>query len=309
MTTKLIRYACLFAVIIVLCAKSSFGDDGKYAVFNYWSDGVYTLRQECLATSMTTHNGKVDERQQDRNMLTWKIEVVSESDDSQIFKMTINRLVIRLQDNDSELLIFDSSNDKSPELALLNAVVDAAKQTPIKAIVKDGKAIQIEGFSEDFWKKAPVPKNDREKLMLTQAQQLFSDFNISQLFQTMTYLDSPGEVAVGEKWSTESVLPLPTGKEETLKWDCELASVKKSGSTTAAIVQGKGKVEFEVDKISGLLVNMDGTVKYDVQAHYPMEIVQRVTCSLNREIKDENDEPLLEAVIVLQKNNLTIDKH
>ena len=40
-----------------------------------------------------------------------------------------------------------------------------------------------------------------------------------------------------------------------------------------------------------------------------MEIVQRVTCSLNREIKDENDEPLLEAVIVLQKNNLTIDKH
>ncbi len=308
MTTRIIRYAVLLA-LVALCAGRAYGDEQKYAAINYWDDGVYTLRLDCLSTAMTTRNGKVAERQQDRNTLTWKVDVAKDSDGCQHFTMTLVRLVMRLSNNDSELLFFDSSNDKNPDFAILNAFMVEARQTELDVEALDGKASRITGYSEEFWKKIPEPKDDREKFFTGQLRQLFSDSNLSQVFETLSELDSPGEVAVGEKWVTETLLPLPTGKEETLKWDCVLTAVDTLGSRTVATVKGKGELDVKVDELSQMLVKMEGTVKYDVVAHYPREIVSRVAVSLNREIQDENDEPMKEAVIALQKNNLTIDKH
>ncbi|MGI6401302.1 MAG: DUF6263 family protein [Thermoguttaceae bacterium] len=307
---KIKTFTRLFSLwIVLLTAQTVLGaDDEQYAILNSWEKGSYTLLQECTSTLYKKANAAEAERDDSRALFNWQIEAGAEgSDGIQKFSMKLLRIMTSVRVNGREIIYYDSSNGLS-RIELLNAIFKQMKETETIVVFKNGVPMEVLGC-ENYWKDIPEPTDDFEKFLLNHMKSFADPDNIKQTFETLVYLDTPNMVAVGDKWTNKTVLPVPVIGDKTLEWDCSLNKIKRSGGVPLASVTGKGVLNFSVaEPLRGdVVVKMENSADYDTKSYYATHVDSRVTVNVKTMSPDSEDTEQFYAGFL--KNKLTIAKH
>ena len=304
----LVKIVSLF--VVLTSVQFAFGaDDGKFVVLNCWEKGSYTLLQECTHTMIATIGKTEVERGESRLLFNWQIEASSEGEDGvQKFKMKLLRVMMRMRINGRETVYFDSSNGRA-KVESLNAVFRNMKDTTVTVVFKDGIPTDVLGC-DDFWKGISEPTEQVEKDLQSNLRVLASAENIRQTFETLVYLDSSKEVAVGDKWKNTTTLSIPSLGDQTLEWDCSLDSVEKSKEATLATVSGKGSLNFEIkEPAKGVVrVEMENTATYNTRDYFPTAVDSRVYV-VHKSAENVESDKDVETRVAFSKNKLTVVKH
>ena len=297
-------------LVVLTGAQLALGaDDGKFTVLNCWEKGTYTLLQECTNTVITTVGKTEAERNESRLLFNWQIEASSEGEDGvQQFKMKLLRVMMRMRVNGRETIYFDSSNGRA-KVESLNAVFRNMKNTSVTVVFKNGTPTEVLGC-DDFWKDISEPTEKEEKDLLLNVRGLASSDNIRQTFETLVYLDSAEEVAVGDKWKNSTTLALPSIGDKTLEWNCSLDSVEDSKEAPLATVSGKGSLDFAVkEPTKGVVrVEMENTVTYNTRYYFPTTVDSKVYV-VHKSEEDADSAKAVETRVGFSKNKLTVVKH
>ena len=308
--TKIKTLVKIVSLLVVLaCAQIVSADDGKFVVLNCWEKGSYTLLQECTNTVITTIDKAEAGREESRLLFSWQIEASSEGKDGvQQFKMKLLRVMMRMRVNGREVAYFDSSNGRT-KVESLNAVFKNMKNTSITVVFKNGTPKEVLGC-DDFWKGISEPTEQEEKVLLLRLRGLASADNIRQTFETLVYLDSPEEVAVGDTWKNSTTLAIPSIGDKNLEWNCSLDSVDESKEVALATVNGKGSLDFDIKEPGrgNVRVEMENTVTYNTRYYFPTTVDSRVYVVHKTEENAGTDKPV-ETRVGFSKNKLTVVKH
>ena len=284
-------------------------DNGKYAVLNCWEKGTYTLLQECTNTLIVTVGKTEAERDESRLLFNWQIEASPEGGDGvQKFKMKLLRVMMRMRVNGREVIYFDSSNGRA-KVESLNTVFRNMKETLVTVVFKDGNPTEILGC-DDFWKGVSEPTEQEEKVLLSNLRSLASADNIKQSFETLVYLDSSEEVAVGDKWKNSTTIAIPSIGDKTLEWNCSLDSVDDSKEAALANVSGKGRLDFEItEPVKGKgRVEIENTVTYNTRYYFPTMVDSKVYV-VHKSEEDAGSGEEVRTSVGFSKNKITVVKH
>ncbi len=302
----------LWLIGILLVPDICSGDEERYAVLNSWPKGVYTLRQECSHTLLKTVDGDEAERDESRLLFTWQIETDGEDDNAvQIFRLKMQRIMMRLRCNDRELVYFDSSNGKN-ESDVLNDVFANMKKADVTVIFKNGKPAEVKGC-EQFWENLSQPSSDTEKELLANILNLAAQDNIKQTFESLVYFDSPHKVGVGDSWKNYTDLEIPLMGTKSFEWNCTLSSVRKNNNNVPiASVSGLGSMNFTVNEEVKGNVKMEGEVLYNSLECFPSTVTSRILLSVEKKGKptaDGKSGGAPEVYSGFTKNIISVAKH
>lgn len=302
----------LWLIGILLAPDVCTGDEERYIVLNSWQKGVYTLRQECTHTLLKTIDGDESERDESRLLFTWQIETNGEDDNAeQVFHLKMQRIMMRLRCNGSELVYFDSSNGKN-ESDVLNNVFANMKKANVTVIFKNGKPVEVKGC-EQFWENLSQPASDSEKELLANIANLAAQDNIKQTFESLVYFDSPQKVGIGDTWKNYTDLDIPLMGTKSFEWNCTLGSVRKNNNNIPiASVSGLGSMDFIVNEEVKGNVKMEGEVLYNSLERFPTTVTSRILLSVEKKGKstaDGKSNGVLEVYSGFTKNNISVAKH
>ncbi len=312
MNRMLFSIISLWLIAILLVPETCSGDEERYAVLNSWHKGVYTLRQECTHTLLKTVDGDESERDESRLLFTWQIETDGEDGNAeQIFHLKMQRIMMRLRCNGSELVYFDSSNGKN-ESNLLNSVFANMKKANVTVAFKNGKPVEVTGC-EQFWENLSQPADDTERELLANIANLAVQDNIKQTFESLVYFDSPKKVGIGESWKNYTDLDIPLLGTKAFEWNCTLSSVRKNNNNVPiANVSGLGSMDFTVNEEVKGNVKMEGEVLYNSLECFPTTVTSRILLSVEKKAMSNADGKTggsLEVYSGFTKNNMSVAKH